>query len=130
MRRYLPALTALTMCLMSTAVVPSLKASESDEKTTVTLSRPVAVQGTILLAGRYVLRRQTGAATPDVVFIFNGDETRLVATVLAMRAYRLSPSDKSELSLYESRAGEPVALHTWFYPGENDGFEFLQARTR
>ena len=55
-KRYASVFAALAMSLVSSAFVPSLKASETDEKTIITISGPVAVEGTILPAGRYVLK--------------------------------------------------------------------------
>jgi len=127
MKRYLPVFAALAMSLMSSAFVPSLKASESDKKTIVTISQPVVVEGTLLPAGQYVLKLQDSSSTGStVVYIYNGDDTRLITTVLALHAYRLQPSDKSEFSFYGSAPGQPTALRTWFYPGDETGFEFLR----
>jgi hypothetical protein len=125
MKRYLPVCAALAMSLMSSAFVPSLRADEENQRTVITISQPVAVQGKVLPAGRYVLKLQNVSSTRNVVTIFNGDETRLLITVLANHAYRLQPTDKTELSFYGSPAGQPAALHEWFYPGEESGFEFL-----
>ena len=127
MKRYLPVFAALAMSL-SSAFVPSLQASVSDKKTIITISEPVTVQGTLLAAGQYVLRLQDSSASRDVIYIFNGEETQLITTVQALHAYRLEPTGKSEFSFYNSPAGQPAALHTWFYPGDNGGFEFLQPR--
>jgi hypothetical protein len=128
MNRYLRVFAALATSLMSSAFVPSLKAGESDEKTIITVSQPVDVQGTILPAGQYVLKLQDSPSNRSVVFVFNSEETRLITTVLAVHAYRLDPTDKSAFSFYDSGAGQPAALHTWFYPGENSGFEFLERK--
>ena len=97
MKRYLPALTALTISLIGIAFTPSLKASESDEKTVITISGAVTIQGTLLQPGSYVLKLQDTQSSQDMVFVFNADETRLIALVRAIPAYRLQPSDKSEL---------------------------------
>jgi hypothetical protein len=126
MKRYLFTFTALAMSLTSGAFAPSLRASDWDEKTIITTSQPVTVPSKTLPAGRYVLKLDEGNLGRNVVFIYNGDETHLITTVLATPAYRLVPSDKTELTFYESPAGQPAALRTWFYPGENFGFEFLQ----
>ena len=126
MKRYLTVFAALAMSLMSSAFVPSLKASESDKKTIITISQSVTVEGTLLPAGQYVLKLQDSPSSQEVVYIFNGEETRLITTVLAIHAYRLQPTDKSDFSFYETPAGQPAALHKWFYPGENDDFEFLR----
>jgi hypothetical protein len=129
MKRNLPVFAALAMSLISSAFVPSLKAGEWDKKTTLTISQPVAVQGTILPAGQYVLRVQDSSSL-NVVYILNSEETQLIITVLASHADRLQPTDKSEFSFYESPSGQPAALHLWFYPGDNYGFEFLRPQPR
>ena len=126
MKRYLTVFAVLAMSLMSSAFVPSLKASESDKKTIITISQPVTVEGTLLPAGQYVLKLQDSSSSQEVVYIFNGEETRLITTVLAIHAYRLQPTDKSEFSFYDSPAGQPTALQTWFYPGDDTGFLFRQ----
>jgi hypothetical protein len=128
MKRYLPVFAALATSLMSSAFVPLLKASESDEKTIITISQPIDVQGTILPAGQYVLKLQDSPSNRSIVYVFNSEETRLMTTVLAIHAYRLDSTDKSDFSFYDSPAGQPAALHTWFYPGENSGFEFLERK--
>jgi hypothetical protein len=128
MNRYFPVFAALAISLMNSAFVPSLKASESDEKTVITISQPVTVEGTVLPAGRYVLKLLDTFSSRDVISIYNGDETQLITTVLPIHAYRPQPTGEPEFSFYEAREGRPAALHTWFYPGESSGFEFVQSR--
>jgi hypothetical protein len=126
MKRTLSVFAALAIGLMSSAFVPSLKASEMDKRTIITISQPIAVQGTILPAGKYVLKVQESPSTANAIYVFNGDETQLITTVLAIHAVRQQPADNSAFSFYDSPAGEPAALHTWFYPGDDYGFEFVQ----
>src|SRR5580693_3201293 len=125
MKRHLPTFAALALSLMSSAFVPSLKASESDKKTIITTSQSVTVRGTTLPPGTYELRALDSSASRNVIFIFNAEDQRLITTVLAIPAFRLRPADRTELSFYNSLAGQPAALHLWFYPGDNYGFEFL-----
>ena len=128
MKHYLPVFTALATSLMSSPFIPSLKASDMDKNTIITISDPVSVEGTILPAGRYVLKLQQDQSTRNVVHIFDGDGKRLITTVLAIHAYRLQPTGETELKFYDSPAGQPTALHTWFYPGDTSGFEFRQPK--
>jgi hypothetical protein len=127
MKHYLPVLTALAMSLMSSTFTPSLKAGDLDKKTVITISQPVAVEGTILPAGKYVLMLEEEPSSRDIVTIFDG-EGRLMTTVMAIHAYRLQPTGKSEFKFYKSAAGQPTALHTWFYPGDESGWEFRQPK--
>ena len=128
MKYNLPVFAALAISLMTSASVPLLKASEFDKKTIITISQPVAVQGTILPAGQYVLKLQDLWSTRDLVNIFNGDETRLIVTVHPLHAFRQEPADKSDFSFYDSPVGQPTALRTWFYPGDPNGFEFVRTQ--
>jgi hypothetical protein len=131
MKRRLFVFAALAMCLVSSAFVHSLKASDFDKRTTITISHAVAVRDTILPPGKYVLKLQDdNLSGQNVIHIFNGEGTRLITTVLAIHAYRPEPADRSQLSFYESPSGQPAALHLWFYPGDNDGFEFLRPQHR
>ncbi len=110
MKRYFSVFAALAMGLMSSTFVPSLKASESDEKTVITVSQPVTVEGTVLPAGQYVLKLLDSFSSRDSVSIFNGDETQLIMTVLAIREYRLRPTSEPEFSFYDSQEGKPAAF--------------------
>jgi hypothetical protein len=128
MKKYLPVITALATSLMSSPFIPSLKAGELDKKTTITISQPVSVEGTTLQAGQYVLMLQEDQSSRNIVRIYDGDGRRLIATILAIHAYRLQPSGDTELKFYDSPTGQPTALHTWFYPGDSSGFEFRQPK--
>jgi hypothetical protein len=60
--------------------------------------------------------------------IFNANGDRLITTVLALPAYRTVPTSDSKFKFYEGVEGQPPALRTWFYPGDNSGFEFRTSR--
>src|SRR6266853_273663 len=78
------------------------------------------------IAGRPVRTEAAGfLVQPECGLHLTGEETRLINTVFAIPAYRWQPTDKSEFSFYGSSAGQPAALHEWFYPGWENGFEFL-----
>jgi len=126
MFRYSHIFAVLAMTLMSSAFVPSLKASETDKKTVITVSRTIAVEKTVLPAGKYVLKLLNSPSSRDIVQIYNAEETQLITTIVAIPVYRLSPTGEAMFSFYETPAGQPSGLRTWFYPGDNSGFEFLQ----
>jgi hypothetical protein len=126
MTGYLPVFAGLAVCLMSGVFVPSLKAGEWDKKTMIGISQPVAVERTILPATQCVLSLSDFSSQRDLVYIFNGDGTRLITVVLAIHAMRALPTNKTVFSFYNSPPGQPTALHTWFYPGADNGLEFVQ----
>jgi hypothetical protein len=112
---------------------PTARADEWDKKTIVTFSGPVDVSGHRLEAGTYVFKL---ADTVDrhVVQIFTGDEKHVIATILAIPDYRVTPTDKTSIKFSETaenvstmerdlpEAGIPIK--EWFYPGDNFGQEF------
>ncbi len=107
------------------------KAALSPKKTIITINAPIKIPGqraVVLLPGKYVLRVLDSVGSRNIVQIFNGDESQILATVLAIPNYRLQPSEKSEFTFWETPAGEPVALRSWFYPGDQYGFEFAYPR--
>jgi hypothetical protein len=108
----------------SSSVLPSAKADEWNKKTVVTFNVPVEVPGKILPEGTYVFKLADGQSDREIVQIFTEDERELITTILAMRAYRLEPTGKPVITLEERPPGSPEAVKRWFYPGDNDGFQF------
>ena len=119
----------ITLCLLGAVILPKARADEWDKKTTLTFNEPVQVPGTTLSAGTYVFKL---ADTEDrtIVQIWNEDETRLIATILAVGDYRADTPDKTIIRFDERPAGQPVALKAWFYPGDNSGVEFVYPKQR
>ena len=52
------------------------------------------------------------------------DQSRILMTTLAIPNYRLQPTGKTMYGFWETPAGQPRALTSWFYPGDNFGQEF------
>ena len=128
MKHYFSTIAILAVSLMSTVLVPALKADENNKLTTITIDQSIDVQGTVLPAGSYVIKLLGSPCEPIHVLIYNADENHLIANVLAIPAYRLRPTGDSKFMFYESEEGQAPALHTWFYPGDNSGFEFRAPR--
>ena len=120
--------TTAALILMGGGLAPALKADESDRKTIITIDRPIDIQGTVLSPGSYVMKLLAGSVEQDTVQIFNVEQNRCVATIVALHAWKIQPSDKTEFTFYEPAGGRPQALHTWFYPGDNFGLEFIRPR--
>ena len=115
------------ICLMllgGTFFAPKGRADESDRKTIVTVNQPIQVPGKVLPAGTYVFKL-LNANDLTLVAIFNGDESHLITTVQGISDSRMETPDKAILQLEERPSGQPEALKAWFYPGDNDGVEFV-----
>src|SRR4030095_8298608 len=122
-----------TIFCLSLAVLASSASGKADgrnKKTIVTFSGPVEVPGVILPGGTYVFKLLDSASNRHIVQIFNEDHTHLYATILAIPQYRLRVTGKTVITFMERAAGEPPAVHAWFYPGDNFGQEFVYRKSR
>jgi len=111
------------------AVLPAT-AGQWDKLTTVTFSAPVELPNIVLQPGTYVFRLLDVPGDRHVVQVFNAEETHLYTTILAIPNYRLTPSDKTVMPFKERAPGSPLAMHAWFYPGDNFGQEFVYPKAR
>ncbi len=111
-------------------LAPAARADEWDKRTVMTFNAAVEIPGKVLEAGTYVFKLLDSPSDRTVVQIFTPDEKRLVTTVLTIPDYRLDPSDKTVVTFEEGPAGTPAAIHSWFYPGDNYGVEFVYSKPK
>jgi LPXTG-motif cell wall-anchored protein len=100
------------------------QADEWNKKTVLTVNQPIQITDTYLEPGQYVLKLMDSSSDRHVVQIFNGDESHIINTVLAIPAQRVNPTSHTQFTFWETPAGSAKALRTWFYPGDNVGNEF------
>jgi hypothetical protein len=125
--------TIFCLGLVALAVLPTAKADEWNNKTTVTFDQPVEVPGVgaqTLPAGTYVFKLLDSQSDRHIVQIFNQAEDHVYTTILAIPNYRLKATGKTVMTFRERGEGQPEAIHAWFYPGKEWGEEFVYPRTR
>jgi hypothetical protein len=128
--------TMFCLALMGATFSPSAKADAWDKKTTFTFSAPVQIPAVhqpgfgVLPAGTYVFKVVDSASNRHIVQIFSKDELTVYATILAIPNYRLKATDKTVITFRERPAGQPEALHAWFYPGREWGEEFVYPKAQ
>ncbi len=124
------------MALTSAVLAPTASADEWNRKTVFTFSGPVEIPGVhltgwaVLPAGTYVFKILDSQSDRHIVQIFDKDESKVIATILAIPNYRLKATDKTVMTFRERPAGEPEALRAWFYPGRNWGEEFVYPKAK
>ncbi len=106
------------------------KADEWNKKTILTFNAPVELPGVVLPAGTYVFKLADSQSDRNIVQVFNKDENKLYATILAVPDYRMEPKDKTVITFDERPSGTPEAIKAWFYPGDLYGEEFVYPRLR
>ena len=115
---------------------PSAQADDRNKKTTITFSGPVEIPPVyitgmrILPAGTYVFKLVESSSNRHIVQIFNKEQTKIYATVLAIPNYRLVPKNKTVITFNEGVKGQPEAIRAWFYPGAQWGEEFVYPKTK
>ena len=114
----------LCLMLLGTFFVPRGRADETDRKTIMTVDQAIQVPGKVLPAGTYVFKL-LNSNDLTLVAIFNADETHMITTVQGISDFRTDTPDKTILQFEERPSGQPEALKTWFYPGDNIGVEFV-----
>jgi LPXTG-motif cell wall-anchored protein len=118
------ALAVLGVALATGAITSPARADEWSKRTILTVNQPIQITDTVLEPGQYVLRLLDSQSDRHVVQIFNGDQTHIINTVLAVNTERLQPTGRTQFTFWETPPGTYRALRTWYYPGDNYGQEF------
>ena len=117
--------------LMTAAIQPAI-ANEWDKETRIHINAPVQIPGKVLPPGTYVFKLLDSQSNRNIVEIYsedaNGNQT-FVTTTFVVSAYRLDTPDKPLINLEERHTGTPEVIHTWFYPGNNTGWEFVYPKS-
>jgi LPXTG-motif cell wall-anchored protein len=124
---------SFTFCLalLFTVAAPCrMFADEWDKATKLTFSEPVEVPGMVLPTGTYWFTLADSDSDRNIVDIWNADRTHLITTILAIPDYRLRPTGKTVVHFEERPSDAPEAIHSWFYPGDNYGEEFVYPKSR
>lgn len=105
-------------------------AQTADRSTYVTFSGPISVPGTTLPAGTYTFRLADSPADRHIVQIFDKDQTKLFATLLAVAAERNQAEGEPVVTFRETPSNMPPALRYWYYAGEKSGNEFVYPKSQ
>lgn len=129
MKSHLRIDTAITTTVCGIALAAGVfalcaRADLWDKKTILTVDQPIQVEETFLPAGKYVFKLLDSSSDRHIVQIFNGDQSHIINTVLAIPNYRLQPTGNSQFMFWETPPGNAKAMRAWFYPGDNFGQEF------
>jgi hypothetical protein len=123
------ALAIASVGLLGAVLAPKMLADEWNKKTILTVNESIQVPNKTLPPGKYVIKLLDSPSNRHIVQIFNGDETHIITTILAIPNYRLEPTGKTQFQFWETPPGQPKALRAWFYPGDNFGQEFAYPKS-
>jgi hypothetical protein len=115
--------------MLTVLAAPGVRADEWNKKTILTFSGPVQIPGATLPAGSYVFKLADLSGNRHVVQVFDKDEKKIIATLLAIPNERLEAADEPVVMFSERPAGSPQAVKVWFYPGNRVGNEFVYPKS-
>jgi hypothetical protein len=110
-------LLALSAFILILGVVSAPNAlAQRPESSTLRVTEPLDVGGTVLEPGVYLIRLLESASNRNLIQVTNEDRTKVFTTVLSV-PHHLGPTvDKGNTSFvyYPAIGGSPTALRTWF----------------
>lgn len=109
------------------------QADEWNKRETFTFDHAVEVPGHVLSPGKYVFELADLPADRNVVQVFSEDKQgmdHLITMAFAVPDYRLNTPDKPIITFEERHLTSPEAVHSWFYPGDNYGWDFVYPKAQ
>lgn len=117
----------VTVCTLVFAIGMTAKrarADEWDKRTILTVNQTIDVGDIELQPGQYVFRLLDSNSDRHTVQIFNGNQTHLISTVLAIPTYRMNPTSDTKFTFWEIPGSSVMAMQDWYYAGDSIGQEF------
>ena len=128
MNSKLKALCLTGSLALSLFVTKPAMADEMNKRTEFQYSESVQIPGRVLMPGKYVFQLANDQSDRNIVQVFSEDSNgnlSLVESVLTIPDYISNTPDKPIVRFDERPSGTPEAIHSWFYPGDNTGWEFV-----
>ena len=120
----------LGLSLGATLYASTALAQPEDKRTYFTFSAPIALPGATLPAGRYLFRIVDTTSTRKVIQVLSDDGKKPFAMANTIPDVRRDAPKDATVAFYETPAGAPAAVKTWWYPGETTGYQFIYPRAQ
>ena len=120
----------LGVTLGATLFTSAAQAQTEDKRTYFTFSGPVALPGATVPAGRYVFRIVDTTSSRKVIQVLSDDGKKPYTMSNTIPDQRRDAVKDATVSFYETPAGAPAAVKSWWYPGESTGYQFIYPRAQ
>jgi hypothetical protein len=77
-----------------------------------------------------VFKLADSSSQRHIVYVTNLREDKVLTTILAIPDYRINATSKTVMYFSERKAGTPMAVKSWFYPGDNFGQRFVYPKVK
>jgi LPXTG-motif cell wall-anchored protein len=119
---------AVGLTLMTASAQPAQAQVRGDKAVYFTFSQPVTLPQVTLPAGKYLFRLADSLVNRTIVQIYSADGSKLHAMLMTMPSRRADRPNDPEVRFLETAANTPPAIATYWYPGEQTGWEFVYPR--
>jgi len=127
----------LLAVVLACFAVSTVDAATWNKKTKVTFSGPFQIPASAasskvmtLGPGTYVFKLIESSSNRHIVQVSNERENKIYSSILAIPDYRVNATSKTVMYFTERKAGAPVAVKSWFYPGDNFGQRFVYPKVQ
>jgi hypothetical protein len=120
----------LGLSLVAALLPTTAQAQPADKLTYFTFSGPIALPGATLPAGRYAFRIVDTTTSRKVIQVLSDDEKKPYSMANTIPDQRRDAPKDATVSFYETPAGTPAAVKSWWYPGESIGYQFIYPRAQ
>ena len=124
----------ITLMLSATMVLSAISQEplsyEWNKKSTLSIKDRVEVPGMVLEPGSYIVKLKESGEKRSVVEIRTSDETKVLATIVAVPDHRMRPDDDSEFTYHKVKGDAPSPIQSWFFAGDLVGLEFVYPKAR
>jgi hypothetical protein len=113
---------------LSFLMTKPLMADDWNKRVDFQFNAPVEIPGKVLAPGKYVFELLDSDSDRSIVQVYSEDSNGKqspVTMIQAIPAYIANIPDKPVIRFEERPSGSPEAIHSWFYPGEHTGWEFV-----
>lgn len=121
-------ITCCALVLLGALTAATAAATPLDKRTTFTFSAPVSIPGVTLPAGSYVFRLADDTRGRDVIQVLSADGKTPYAMFFSLRTLRGEPVDSPQIRFMETASDVPMAIESWWYPADRQGYEFVYPR--
>jgi len=123
--------TTLTLAASVLFLAGQASADPWNKKTYVTFPNTVELPGRVTLPpGNYTMKLMDSQSNRFIVQVSNHEENKVFATFHTIPQYRDRPAEKTTFTFYETPGSAPRFIHTWYYPGDTTGREFIYTKDR
>src|ERR1043166_1067457 len=120
----------LALSLGATLYATTALAQTEDKRTYFTFSGPVALPGATLPAGRDEFRIVDTTTSRKAIQVLSDDGKKPYSMSNTIPDQRRDAPKDATVSFYETPAGTPAAVKSWWYPGETIGYQFIYPRAQ